>query len=406
MIISSHNAELHIRATAAGVRCRAVMLLCAMLIATVAVSCSDSEPTPVPVEPVAKTTVIYMPWTASESSTSGSLYDSFLKNISDIESAIAEEGGLHGTRLMVAIAQSYSRLELIEISYDGTRCVRDTLQRYANPKYATEAWLTELLDDVARTSPARRYTLLVGSHGTGWLPAGSKPERLTAFGGRTPSTQATVECLAAAIAASAMKHVECIGFDDCYMCNVETAYALRQVTDFLIASTSEVMSTGFPYAQVWKYLYGEPDYDKVCTEFLRFYQSFWLPYGTLSVIDCAKTEKLAALMRQLNVGTVITEERIADVQKLDGFELTVFYDFADYVAHATDDEALKSAINAALNEAVVATCCTPKLYSTYLSSYDHTFDVTASCGISISDISTNKSAIYAKLETEWWQATH
>ena len=76
-----------------------------IVLSAAACSCSDEPVTP-PVEPVGHATLIYMPWSASESSSTGSLYESFLRNITDIETAIVAEGGLHGTRLLVSISKS------------------------------------------------------------------------------------------------------------------------------------------------------------------------------------------------------------------------------------------------------------------------------------------------------------
>ena len=41
-----------------------------------------------------------------------------------------------------------------------------------------------------------------------------------------------------------------IMFDDCYMSSMEVAYDLKDVTDYIIASTSEVMAYGMPYEKV------------------------------------------------------------------------------------------------------------------------------------------------------------
>ena len=45
-------------------------------------------------------------------------------------------------------------------------------------------------------------------------------------------------------------------FDDCYMSTVEVAYDLREVTNYLIASTSEMMAYGMPYHKILKYIIG------------------------------------------------------------------------------------------------------------------------------------------------------
>lgn len=358
-------------------------------------------------QPVAKRTVLlYLPWTGNETGSDRGLYDQFLSNITDIEKAIVADGGLGDTRLFVAISQNYHSLSLFEVKCTGMACVRDTLCRYTDPKLPTREWLAGLFDDVHTISPSASCSLIIGAHGTGWLPVGSKPHQSRAFGGRSASTQASVETLAAAIVSSSMRCLEYICFDDCYMSNVETAFALRNATHYLIASTSEVMDVGLPYVHVWKYLCSGSDYRGVCDEFLRFYNSYKMPYGSLAVVDCSRVEVIAFVMRRINRLAVIDADRLAGVQRLDGFSSTVFYDLADYVTHVCDDVDLASEMRAAISGVVVAKCCTPRLYSVYDPRLDHTYEVKTFCGLTVSDPSENAVAVEAKHETEWWKVTH
>lgn len=64
--------------------------------------------------------------------------------------------------------------------------------------------------------------------------------------------------------------MEYILFDDCYMSSIEVAYALKDVTDYLIGSTSEVMAYGMPYAEIGQYLIGKVDYAGICDGFYSF----------------------------------------------------------------------------------------------------------------------------------------
>ncbi len=389
----------------------------AMLCMAACGSSSKDEPTPVPgptpgplpdptADVVGRTMFIYMPWSGSETSSSRGLYDQFVQNIADVESAIVSSGTLGDRRVLVAIAPNFYALNLIEIKLSGTQCVRDTLYRYESPEWASQEWLTRLFSDVARVAPAQSYAMIVGSHGNGWLPAGSSPHRVRAFGGREATSQTTIETLSASIAASLIKSMEFICFDDCYMANAETAYELRNVTHYLIASTSEIMDYGLPYLQVWKHLINAPDYQAVCSEFLTYYSTYPLPYGALSVTDCTVMNDLATAMTALNRAVDLSTERVSGVQVLDGFNATVFYDMRDYVKKVCDDASLVAAVESALDRAVVARCCTERLYSVYLQKLDHTFAVADNCGLTISDCSTNISALVGKEDTAWWQATH
>ena len=67
--------------------------------------------------------------------------------------------------------------------------------------------------------------------------------------------------------------MEYILFDDCYMSSIEVAYELKDVADYLIASTCEVMAYGMPYATMGKHLLGTPDYRAICDDFYDFIQT-------------------------------------------------------------------------------------------------------------------------------------
>lgn len=95
--------------------------------------------------------------------------------------------------------------------------------------------------------------------------------------------------------------MEYILFDDCYMSSVEVAYELKEATRFLIASTSEMMAYGMPYATVGEFLLGNPDYGSLCEGFHDFYSTYeMMSCGTLAVTDCSELDNMAAIMKSIN----------------------------------------------------------------------------------------------------------
>lgn len=117
------------------------------------------------------------------------------------------------------------------------------------------------------------------------------------FGGLTREFQTDVGTLARGIVGAGVK-MEYILFDDCYMSSVEVAYELKEATRFLIASTSEMMAYGMPYATVGEFLLGNPDYGSLCEGFHDFYSTYeMMPCGTLAVTDCSELDNMAAIMK-------------------------------------------------------------------------------------------------------------
>lgn len=195
------------------------------------------------------------------------------------------------------------------------------------------------------------------------------------------------------------------------MANIETAYQLRHATDFLIASTSEIMRIGLPYDDIWTYLKSsEPNYHAIVEKFSDFYSSYTYPYGALSVVDCRQTERAASLMRQLNMLMTASGLKSSDikVQALDGFEDNVFFDMKAYTEGVIKAVAAPAALSDAFRELyadmIPAHTCTPNLYSVYLRG--NIFKVDSNCGLTISDPTVNRQATPYIHSTPFWNATH
>lgn len=379
------------------------------LIAVLALAaCGDDNDGPEPIRSAEKTILFYMPWTASESSASGSLYSYFLSNLSDVETAIRESGGLKQNRVLVFISPSATNSVLLEIKYANNACSRDTLRTYADIDYTTPSGIARVLNDVKILSPAGKYDMIIGSHGNGWIPRGTDNYYKTrAFGGSDYKYQTNVSDLAAGIQQAGM-HMQFVCFDDCYMAGVEVAYDLKDATDYLIASTSEVMADGIPYREVFKYMTSaNPDYANICQAFYDHYSTSAYPYGTLSVINCMEIDLMANVMKQLNASYTFDDSQIGNIQKLDGFGQTTYFDLEDYVKTLCGG-AVPGDFSTALYLLVACSCHTNRIY-TSLNNYNGGFsfvDINAFSGITISDPTTNTYVVDYKAQTAWWKATH
>lgn len=372
------------------------------IIATIACRKDTFEPA----RDTEKTLFVYMPWSTN-------LTSYFEDNILDLERAI-EGRGLHNERILVFFSSSPERAELFEIACVGGKCVRSVLKEYEEVPYTSIDGLAMILGDVCSYAPAKRYAMAIGCHGMGWLPV-DRGGMMSAvkkhwefdgvpitryFGGLSPEYQTDVETLAKAIVAANMK-MEYILFDDCYMSSVEVAYALRRATDYLIASTSEMMAHGLPYDVIGRYMLGNTDYEGICRGFLDFYSSYYYPYGTLSVTDCRELDDLAAVMRGINSHYVLDESLRGELQRLDGYSPMLFHDLGRYVELLCEDEILKKEFFMQLDKTV--TCCvhTPCYYSMAMG----VIPITHFCGLTTSDASLN-ALVSGLAATEWYRNTH
>lgn len=387
---------------------RIFAMLCATVLCLSFVSCEKDDDGGSE-ETNERTLFMYMPW-------SSNLTANFRQNIADMEECISGNG-LNNEKVVVFLATSSSKAEMFEICLDNGKCERKTLKEYVNPACTTAAGIASILGDVKSFAPAKVYSMTIGCHGMGWIPVGETRGRDATvvkmhwehgnvpetryFGGTTAEYQTNISTLAEGIGQAGMR-MEYILFDDCYMSSIEVAYELKDVTDYLIASTSEIMAYGMPYATMGKYLLGTPDYRAVCETFYDFYSSYEeMPCGTLAVTDCSELDDMALIMKEINSRYSFDGSLAESVQRLDGYTPPLFYDFGDYVATLCDDRVLLQEFNDQLDRTVPYKTHTDYFYSMA----SGMIPIRAFSGITTSDPSVNSLAV-TKTNTKWYKATH
>lgn len=365
-------------------------------------ACREEDPIMPPEQQTAEKTIfVFMPY-------SNNLYSFLLGNIEDMKTAIIRNKGLDNTRLVVFIAKDKKQSALINIKYDKGVCKQDTLEKFYSPIYLTTNGRVELLNKVKQYAPANRYAMIVGCHGMGWIPSSTVFNRNTLryFGGLEKEYKIDIDDFATSIKAAGMK-MQFIMFDDCFMSSMEVAYDLKEVTDYIIASTSEVMAYGMPYQSIYQHLMSaEPDYNAVCKDFYDFYSNSGTPYGTIGVTDCRYIDEMATMMKSINTTHTFNTNQLNNVQDLDGetFTPTIFFDFGDYVRNlCTNDNSTYEQLNAVLQRLVPY-----KANTNYIFSGDMQIatKVNHFSGITISDPSTRSEIKESKKHTNWWIQTH
>ena len=399
------------------------MLLC-MFVAATLVSCSkegeDPDDTPSTKE---KTIFVYMPWTGSGQS----LYDFFVNNIKDMKKGIVEQGGLNNTNLLVLIANSIDKSHLINVTYRNGKCYNDTLKTYDDGAMNTPSKMSSLLNEVVKIAPAPIYSMMIGSHGVGWIYTGSTSRSMLHsieadrarnkmlglpitrqtryFGGS--DIQMNIDDLAEGIRNSNIHHLQFLLFDDCYMANIETAYELRNVTDYLIGCPTEIMGHGMPYYEMWKYLASiQPDYGKAVEGFYNFYSNYAYNgkdyhYGTISVTDCRKVDNMMQVLTAINSRYRIGRNVDSNLQVLDGYRPAAFFDFVDYIHKlCAGDANLIRKFDAALLQLIPFERHTAQYYSSLTNNGAHI--INTCCGLTISAPSTNAMVINSKPRSHFY----
>ncbi len=177
---------------------------------------------------------------------------------------------------------------------------------------ASPQTLCEVLDLTRRLAPSAHYGLVMSSHADGWLPPSNTPQsqrRSQASpksfgiddgdGAPDRGEQMAVEDLATAFSQTGL-HPDYILFDACLMQTVEVAYALREVTDYVIASPALLPAAGANYrhllarglfsdtvshiAETYVADVGDPDQ----------YTSYYAHGAVMSVVRTAALDSLAS----------------------------------------------------------------------------------------------------------------
>lgn len=367
-----------------------------------AAACTKDEPNTPTEPPIAEKTIfVFMPHSTN-------LYKYLLNNIAGMKRAIESNKGLGNTRLVVFIAKDKKQSALINIKYNKGVCKQDTLEKFYSPIYLTTNGRVELFNKVKEYAPANRYAMIVGCHGMGWIPSSTvfKAKKSRYFGGLENGYKIDIDDFAESIKAAGMK-MQFILFDDCYMSCMEVAYDLKDATDYIIASTSEVMDKGMPYHRIYQHLMGaEPDYKTVCDNFYDYYTNYSAPYGTIGVTDCRYMDEMAAMMKYINTKHTFDTNRLNNVQDLDGetFTPTIFFDFDDYVRNlCTNDNSTYEQFYALLQRLVPYKANTNNIFS---GNMQIATKVNHFSGITISDPSTRSEITESKKYTNWWIQTH
>lgn len=425
------------------------LFICMISLAMTFTSCSEEA---FDTDSVNKQTIlVFYPWTGSKSNTG--LLGYLQNNIDSICDGIIDRKGLNNSRVLVFLSDKYNHSTLYDLQYNATTKSVDRvpLKEYEGASYASAEGIADIMNEVKTKASALNYALIVGVHGCGWTyasdwsrypyyarPSVTRPvdsalngistagnsagnssfsgiqfgpdpnAPLTRFFGSVSLAENAMDIstLAEGIRESGLK-MQYILFDACYMSNIETAYELKDVTNYMIASGSEIMAAGLPYRSMWSYLNSAtPNYSSIVSTSVNFYKNnSSAPFCNLAAIDCRQVEKLASVMKDINAEYQLSASvNLDSIQHLDGFRPNLFYDLETYVDSLRPSGYLLDQFKNQLKLTIKASDHTEKAYTCIYSS--ESFKIKNYCGITISDPSQHSVAIKGREKTGWWKATH
>lgn len=227
-------------------RSRFLRLILPLSVFFIFCSCgSDDDPQPVEPTPpttATRTVLVYM----VADNTLGTNWGCDDADIREMLEGV-KGGTLNGGRLLVyhnrPKTASGNPPQMLEITEQGLKVLK-TYPDDASIYSVDPERISEVMADMKAVAPAEDYGLVLWSHANGWLGGTSENDnRYRAFGDDR-GYHISVQTLARTLAD---EHFSFIYFDCCLMGNVETIYELRHITDFIVASPTELSIDGMPY---------------------------------------------------------------------------------------------------------------------------------------------------------------
>lgn len=323
--------------------------------------------------------------------------------------------------------------DIIEMKFKDGLSQEEVLETINLPSEMNEDELSNIFLRMMEYAPADAYSLIIGSHGRGWIPLGAEPGGSTAIWGgkRIPThdelwqregnpitrylgdgntnleNSFNTTTLSKALTSTGVK-LEYILFDACFMSNIEALYDLRYNAKYIIGSTCEIMGAGFPYRTILPMMLKDNgssyDLQGICESFYMDYKDDkTYPSGAVALIDCSQLDALAKAMKSVN-SAAQKDYNLADIQAYERQGNHIFFDLGDYVDAMSNDSATKEVFNRQLEKCIVVKYAPTQFYSAFPNSNRGICDLTSFCGISTSAPSVLYRDTY--IETAWYKATN
>lgn len=361
------------------------ILLVVLLLVT---SCNPVNDDP-PYRPAkSKTVLLYL-------AANNNLSQDAFANIAEIERGYLPDKGGDNLIIYAHTAGTSPKLLKVYRGEDG-KAVRDTVYRFPATNSATAAALTNAINITTTMFPADENGLVLWSHATGWLPSGyyalgQFPPGAKVFGLESDSDYSSpweaypggidpYANMVKSFGADNGKEIEItnlvkalphkftfIIFDACFMGGIEAAYELKDSTDYILFSPTEVLASGYNYSTMMDYLFKSPtDLRGMAESVYNYYNAQQGDYKSVT-ISLVKTSELNAVA---DAAKTVFDKYKHKIEALDVSAVQPyfrsnkywFYDLNDFILQLAGREgaADAAAFKAALERAVIYKAATAR----------------------------------------------
>ncbi|WP_279210185.1 clostripain-related cysteine peptidase [Bacteroides nordii] len=360
-------------------------------------ACRDDNEAP-EAEKRSRTVLVYMVAQNNLSSFAEADFNEMLEGMKSVDD--------QNNNLIIYWDDKDSKPRLIRLYKDKNGTVKqERLQDYAEQNSVDTEIMKSILNQVYSEYPADSYGLVLWSHADGWAPyPGVKSRSFGDDGGKSMNIADLRKVL------EGTRYLNFVFFDACFMQAAEVAYELRQYTDYIVGSPTEIPAPGAPYQVVVPAMFEDEDAAKKIAETYytnyantynaeiregeyspwkdrNYLTNIWVAGVSSAVVDCSKLEALATVTGELvskYVDASITSDNVYCYDKRKGYSYDynnskLYYDFADFMKKITGDNDEYKIWEQFFKEAVPYYYTTPKNFSDWVGA----FDMTGTCGLSI-----------------------
>lgn len=378
------------------------------------VACEGDDPTPEPPVYGSRTVLIYL--AADQPGTGNNLNDLALADLKEMKEGM-KNLDYSNVHLLVYIDATGSSPRLVELKKKNGEVVESLVKSYEPRNSVGTAETIEVFNEVFSSNKflAESYGLVYWSHGDGWVPSPLPSSRWvgqdTSNGTHFMNIADLVTILESA------PHFDFILFDACFMQSIEVAYALRNHTDYLIGSPTEIPGPGARYDVLVPAMFAAKDVAlKTATAYYEPYvetytgktpinNENWTAGVSVSLLKSSELEPLAKITKQVlsaAVNNADLRSKVYDYDKRSSYYSHVgYYDMVEMMRLLADNTGF-AAWEQAFNAAQPYWATTPKNFSGFIY---NVFSMEGTNGVSHYIPSSNSSAInVAYRSTEWYEA--
>jgi Clostripain family len=262
-----------------------------------------------------------------------------------------------------------------------------TIKTYTDDNSADPDVMLKAIQDVKTQFSAEEYGLILWSHGTAWIPSNIN-SMLKAFG-QDGYNWLEVDELAKGIPDNVFKFIM---FDACYMASIECVYELKNKAEYILASPTETMATGWPYKTIIPYFFQQTaQLEKIAEIFFDTYnkQSGDYRTATVSVTKTSELDNLAVIVKEILANKSESDiygvdrssqsmQRLEYLSKSGSYNPVLLFDFNDFIKQLATAEQY-SRFTACMDKLITYEAHTPMAY---FGNPNNSYPINRCCGLS------------------------